>query len=86
MTRWVYILSGLQAAILAALWLSTYAGGMDNMSRGMSRGYILMFGSVAAVFVVPAVVMALLGKAPQVAVWLAATPLILFALLTLRAF
>lgn len=72
----VFAICGLYAVIFAAAWISTaMASGMDNMSRGMSLGFIMVGIGFTLIFAIPALILAGMDKAPGWALGLSLVPL-----------
>lgn len=84
MRRAVFAISLAYAILFAWSWISTATGTMDAAGRGMALGF-LMIGIIAtAIFVVPALVLAIRNKALNWALGLSLTPAILLLLVSLN--
>jgi hypothetical protein len=78
MRNGIFILCGLYAMAFVAIWIGTAtASGMDNMSRGMSFGFLIAGVAITAVFAVPALILALMDRALPWALGLALAPVLL---------
>lgn len=58
--------------------------GMDAAGRGMGRAFLMIFAGVAALFLVPALILALRNKALKLALGLALAPAVLALLATVQ--
>lgn len=72
----VFILAGLQVALLIA-FAAFGTGGSDAAGNAMSAGFVTLGGIVMAVFLVPALILAISGRAGRVALVLAILPLVI---------
>ena len=75
MQKTVYYLSAAYVFLLVAMWLSILLDStMDNMSRGMSFGFLMVYAAVVAVCILPALFLARRGIGLEWAIGLAVAP------------
>ena len=74
----VFLLAGLQLGLLILFAVST--GASDPAGTAMSQGFVTLGGIVMAVFLAPALILAINRKAPGLALFLAIIPLLLVIL------
>lgn len=80
MRRTIFLLALAYAALYGWTWVSTMNGGGDAAGRGMALGFISIGATATAVFVIPALILAILDKAPKWALGLALTPAVLLVI------
>ena len=80
MRRAVFALSLAYAILFGWAWFDTLDASMDAAGRGMALGFLTIGMGVTALFVVPALVLALVDKAPKWALGLALTPAVLMGI------
>ena len=73
----VFLIAGAQAVLLLLMALWPDPPGIDAAGRGMAMGYLMVFAVVAALFLVPAVILALTNRALKVALLLSLVPPVL---------
>ncbi len=72
----VFTLAGLQGALLIA-YAAFGTGGSDAAGNAMGAGFVTLGGIVMAVFLVPALILAISGRGGRVALFLAILPLVI---------
>lgn len=82
MRRAVFALSLAYAVLYGWVWYDTVTASMDAAGRGMALGFLSIGMAATAVFVLPALVLAAMDKAPRWALGLALTPAVLLVLVT----
>ena len=75
MRKSVFILIGLQIALVLFAFLGMGSSGMDAAERSTTMGFLTIFAVLGGLFCIPAVFLALTDKWPSLAVTLAAAPL-----------
>lgn len=82
MRRTVFALSLAYAILFGWAWFDTLNGSMDAAGRGMALGFLTVGIGITALFVVPALILAVRNTALNWALGLASAPAVLAALLT----
>lgn len=77
MRKAILFIVGAQVALLILMAVWPEPSGMDAAGRGMAMGFLMIFAAVAALFLVPAMVLALKDKALNLALVLALFPPVL---------
>lgn len=75
MRNTVFVLAALQVALLILFAIGS--GASDAAGSAMSQGFITLGGIIMAVFLVPALILAINRKAPGMSVTLALIPFVL---------
>jgi len=75
MRNTVFVLAALQVALLILFAIGS--GGSDAAGNAISQGFITLGGIIMAVFLVPALILAINRKAPGASVTLALIPFVL---------
>lgn len=70
----VFLLALAYAALYVVSWGNALNGGGDAAGRGMALGFISIGATITAGFVIPALILAVLNKAPKWALGLALAP------------
>lgn len=76
----VFLLALAYVALFGWTWITTLNGGGDAAGRGMALGFIAIGAGASAVFLIPALGLAMLDKLPKFALGLALAPAALLAL------
>lgn len=80
----VILLAVMQLGFLVLMALDTMTStGMDAAGRGMAMGFITVYGMVLAVFLVPALILAIVGRGLRIALGLVLAPIVLAVLAVL---
>ncbi len=74
MRKAILILIAAQVAVLTLMTFWPDPPGMDAAGRGMAMGFLMIFWAITALFLIPALILALNNKALNVALILALTP------------
>ncbi|WP_458722322.1 hypothetical protein [Shimia sp. W99] len=84
MRRAVFALTLAYVILFTWAWIDTVNASMDAAGRGMALGFMTIGIGITALFVIPALIMALNNKALKWALGLALTPaaLLLFAMMS----
>lgn len=84
MRRAVFSLSLAYVILFTWAWIDTLNASMDAAGRGMALGFMTIGLAITALFVIPALIMALNNKALKWALGLALAPaaLLLFAMMS----
>ncbi|MDJ0824837.1 MAG: hypothetical protein QNJ16_04975 [Rhodobacter sp.] len=77
MRKAILIIIAAQAAFLTLMTLWPDPPGMDAAGRGMVMGFLMIFWAITALFLIPALILALNNKALNWALGLALTPPVL---------
>ncbi|MFC3614631.1 hypothetical protein ACFORG_12730 [Lutimaribacter marinistellae] len=77
------VLSLAYAILYAWAWIDTATAPMDTAGRGMTFGFLTVGVGITALFVIPALILALRDKALKWALGLALTPAALLVLISL---
>ncbi|WP_146348448.1 hypothetical protein [Falsiphaeobacter marinintestinus] len=85
MRKAVFALSLAYVILFGWAWFDTLNASMDAAGRGMALGFLTIGMGVTAVCVVPAVILAVMDKAPKWALGLALTPAALMVFATLSS-
>lgn len=83
MRRAVFLLTFAYVVLYGWAWYDTATASLDAAGRGMALGFISIGMMATALFVIPALVLALMDKAPKWALGLALTPAALLVLVVL---
>ena len=83
MRRAVFILTLAYVALYGWAWIGTLNASTDAAGRGMALGFISIGMMATAVFLIPALILAILDKAHKWALGLAVTPVALLVLVFL---
>ena len=75
----VYVIAAIEIAVFVLLAL-TGSGGSDPAGNAMSGGFVTIGGMAMALFLIPALILAMVGRALWIALLLLLTPPVLVAL------
>lgn len=76
----VFLLTLAYAALFGSAWYDALNSGGDAAGRGMALGFISIGATTTAIFLIPALILAIADKALKWAVGLALVPAILLVL------